>query len=41
MKINFIKCTNEMTINIIEHFYNKKIQNDTIFPAEIIAKCYK
>lgn len=46
LKINFTKCTNKMTYNIIEHFYNKKISNDIIFtdnkytPAEVVDKCF-
>jgi hypothetical protein len=46
MKLQFTKCSNVMTKNIVEHFYNEKI-SDTILlannlhtPAEIIEKCF-
>lgn len=46
MKVHFRKCSNEMTKNIIEHFYDESVPNDVTFkdnvytPAEIIEKCF-
>jgi ATP-dependent 26S proteasome regulatory subunit len=46
VKINFTKCTKKMFYDIVEHFYDKKINKDIIFednkysPAEIIDKCF-
>lgn len=46
VKIKFTRCTNKMTRDLIEHFYNTKLSNDLIFdddkytPAEIIDRCF-
>lgn len=46
VRINFTKCTEKMTKDIIEHFYdesvqlNKKFPNDVYTPAEIVEKCF-
>jgi ATP-dependent 26S proteasome regulatory subunit len=46
MKINFTKCTNQIYYDIIENFYNKKIEKNIIFhekkysPAEVLEICF-
>lgn len=46
MRIDFTKCTNQMTREIISHFYDETIPNDIKFPdnkytpAELIEKCF-
>lgn len=47
MKVNFTKCTHKMCVDIIEHFYNKKIKKDFVFPelkyspAELLELCFR
>jgi hypothetical protein len=47
MKVNFTKCTHQMCIDIIEHFYDKKIKKDFVFPelkyspAELLELCFR
>ena len=46
IKINFTKCTNKMAHDIIEYFYDKKmeeqikIKDDAFSPAEILEICF-
>jgi hypothetical protein len=47
MKVNFTKCSDKMCRNILEHFYDTKLDDNFIFenykysPAELLEICFK